>query len=124
MTFGERVKARRLELGYTLLQLAEKIGVTEATMQRYESGSIKNPAQPRIAALAQALGVDANYLMAWGQDDETNPQGAPQVQPVPELANAYFRFAKDAEKNGIDPRDIEMAIKMIRQLRSGDNTDA
>ncbi len=69
MTFGERVRARRESLGYTLAQVAEKIGVSEATMQRYESGVIKNPTQPKIAALARALNVDVNFLMAWEQDD-------------------------------------------------------
>lgn len=69
MTFGERVRARRESLGYTLAQVAEKIGVSEATMQRYESGVIKNPTQPKIAALARALNVDVNFLMAWEQED-------------------------------------------------------
>lgn len=69
MTFGERVKMRRESLGYTLAYVAEKVGVSEATMQRYESGVIKNPTQPRIAALARALSVDVNYLMAWDDDE-------------------------------------------------------
>lgn len=69
MTFGERIRARRESLGFTLAQLAERVGVSEATMQRYESGVIKNPAQPKIAALARALNVDVNYLMAWDQED-------------------------------------------------------
>jgi repressor LexA len=69
MTFGERVKAQREHMGMTLAQVADKVGVSEATMQRYESGVIKNPAQPKIAALARALNVDVNYLMAWDQDD-------------------------------------------------------
>jgi transcriptional regulator with XRE-family HTH domain len=54
MTFGERVKAQREHMGMTLAQVADKVGVSEATMQRYESGVIKNPAQPKIAALARA----------------------------------------------------------------------
>ena len=73
MTFGERIKARRESMGYTLAQVAEKVGVSEATMQRYESGVIKNPAQPKIAALARTLNVDVNYLMAWDQEDIPTP---------------------------------------------------
>ena len=34
------LKAKRKELGLTLTQIAEKIGVTEATVQRWESGNI------------------------------------------------------------------------------------
>ena len=36
------LKAKRKELGLTLAQIAEKIGVTEATVQRWESGNIKS----------------------------------------------------------------------------------
>ena len=39
---NERIKNRRQQLGYTLLYIAEQLGVKEATVQRYESGDIKN----------------------------------------------------------------------------------
>ena len=38
---NEMIRSRRKELGLTLLQLAEKTGVREATVQRWESGNIK-----------------------------------------------------------------------------------
>ena len=41
-TLQERIKERRLASGFTLLEVAEMLGVKEATMQRYESGEIKN----------------------------------------------------------------------------------
>ena len=37
---NERIKSRRLQLGYTLLYIADQLGVKEATAQRYESGDI------------------------------------------------------------------------------------
>ena len=43
------LKAKRKELGLTLAQIAEKIGVTEATVQRWESGNIKSLRHERIA---------------------------------------------------------------------------
>ena len=39
---NQRIKERRLAQGLTLAQVAEKLGVKEATVQRYESGDIKN----------------------------------------------------------------------------------
>ncbi len=47
------LKAKRKELGLTLAQIAEKIGVTEATVQRWESGNIKSLRHERIAKLAE-----------------------------------------------------------------------
>ena len=63
------LKAKRKELGLTLAQIAEKIGVTEATVQRWESGNIKSLRHERIAKLADILGVTPSVLMGW---DRTN----------------------------------------------------
>ena len=42
MNLGERMKRIRLKKGITLLEIANKLNKTEATIQRYESGNIKN----------------------------------------------------------------------------------
>ena len=65
------LKAKRKELGLTLAQIAEKIGVTEATVQRWESGNIKSLRHERIAKLADILGVTPAVLMGW--DELTAP---------------------------------------------------
>lgn len=64
-TIHERIKQRRLELGYTLLYVAEQLQIKEATMQRYESGAIKNIKHDTITKLAQILKCDPSYLMGW-----------------------------------------------------------
>lgn len=69
MTFGERLRSIREKQGMTLAQVAAKTGVSEATVQRYESGEIKNPPQDRIVLLAKALGVTEATLMGWEADD-------------------------------------------------------
>lgn len=69
MTFGERLRTIRAQQGMTLAQVASKTGVSEATVQRYESGEIKNPPQDRLVALAKALGVTEAALMGWESDD-------------------------------------------------------
>ena len=74
MTLGERIKRAREAKGLTLLDVAKEVGVSEATLQRYESGNIKNPKQPKLLSLAKALDVDVNYLMNWKGDDEKKPK--------------------------------------------------
>lgn len=64
-TIHERIKQRRLELGYTLLYVAEQLQIKEAIMQRYESGAIKNIKHETITKLAQILKCDPSYLMGW-----------------------------------------------------------
>ena len=61
----DRIKQRRTELGYTLLGIADRLNIKEATMQRYESGAIKNIKHETIAALSEILNCDPAYLMGW-----------------------------------------------------------
>lgn len=65
---SERIKLRRQQLNLTLLYVAEELGVKEATVQRYESGEIKNIKHETISALAEILQCSPEYLMGW-QDE-------------------------------------------------------
>lgn len=60
-----RIKERRLTLGMTLLEVATQLGVKEATMQRYESGEIKNIKHETIVKLAGIFHCSPAYLMGW-----------------------------------------------------------
>lgn len=59
------LKQRRKELGLTLAQIAEKMGVSEATVQRWESGNIKSVRYDRLDKLAEILKVDPVVFMGW-----------------------------------------------------------
>lgn len=69
----ERIKEMRIRRGLTLLEVAERIGVKEATVQRYESGSIKNIKHETICKLAEVFACDPGYLMGWSMDSSNNP---------------------------------------------------
>lgn len=64
------LSARRKELGLTLLQIAEKMNVSEATVQRWESGNIKSLRHEKIARLADILNVTPAALMGWESYDQ------------------------------------------------------
>ncbi len=70
----DRIKESRLSRNMTLKEIAEKLNVKEATMQRYESGEIKNIKHETIVSLAEILGVTPAYLMGW--EDEKAPEHA------------------------------------------------
>lgn len=65
---GERIKFYRLQAGLTLLEVANRLGVKEATVQRYESGVIKTLKYDTIADLARILGVKPGQLLGWEED--------------------------------------------------------
>jgi len=79
----KRIKQRRLELNMTLVELAKKVGVRDATIQRYESGEIKNIKKATIVKLARALQTTPAYLMGW----ETPPSDSPDEQALRQLLN-------------------------------------
>lgn len=70
MNISERIKDRRKQLGLTLQDIGDKIGVAKATVQRYESGDIQNVGLDKIANLANVLGVSPGWLVGW--EDEMN----------------------------------------------------
>lgn len=57
------LKQRRKELGLTMHEVADSVGVSEATISRYESGNIQNMRQNRIAKYAQVLRVPASAFV-------------------------------------------------------------
>jgi len=65
MDFKDKIKKLRSNLNLTLKEVAERVGVSEATIQRYESGEIKNVRRDKILALANALQTTPGYLMDW-----------------------------------------------------------
>ncbi|MDM7465576.1 helix-turn-helix domain-containing protein [Staphylococcus warneri] len=69
MCFSKRMKQSREKQGMTLAELGRKIGKTEATVQRYESGNIKNLKNDTIESIANALNVNPAYLMGWIDQD-------------------------------------------------------
>lgn len=79
MTVGERIKARRKELGLSVDALAELVGVNRATVYRYEGDEIKSMGTETLVPLAKALRTTPAWLMGWTDNDEPRSSG----QPVP-----------------------------------------
>lgn len=96
MNIGEKIKRRREELGITQRELAIRVGITEATLSRYENG-IRIPNAQILAKLAEALQTDLNYFT----------DGLP-----------YNQF----QLTGKDKKDI--AIELERMISELENADA
>lgn len=69
MEFKDLVRTRRLELGMTMEELAKRVSVSTPTIQRYESGEIKNIRRDKVQRLSDALQCSPAYLMGWEDDD-------------------------------------------------------
>jgi len=96
---NERIKQSRLARGLTLAQVADAIGVKEATAQRYESGDIKNIKHETILHLSELFSVSPAYLMGW--TDEPHIGGEKKAAP--------------ADGNGLLPLDAQL-MDLLRFL--------
>lgn len=97
MEVNEIIKRRRLELDLTLKDVAKVMGVTEATVSRYESGEIKNMGIDKIESLSRVLRCSPGYLMGW--EDKPNKQEANVLK--------------------LDPTEMEV-IRKFRTLNNGE----
>lgn len=95
---GENVRALRDERNLSQGQLAEKIGVTRATIATYESGN-RLPSLFKLIRLSRALGVTTDYLLGVSK-------------------------AKDAflDVSGLTPKQIESLDAIIENYRECNGT--
>ena len=66
MSFAEKVRVKREELRLTQKELAERAGLTQATISRIEHGEVKQLKSKAVAALAKALKVTIEFLVGPG----------------------------------------------------------
>lgn len=66
-----RMKERREELNMSYQTLSEKVGISKSTLQRYETGFIKNMPIDKLEDIAHALNVSPGYLMGWEENHIT-----------------------------------------------------
>lgn len=94
---NERIKERRLQMGLTLAEVADALGVKEATAQRYESGAIKSISHETICKLSETLHCSPSYLMGW--EDEAPPSPAFELSQLERQIILRFRALPDGERN-------------------------
>ena len=63
MAVGDRIKERRKALGMSAEVLAERVGLSPATIYRYESGDIRSVKLSALRPIAEALGMDLYDLL-------------------------------------------------------------
>lgn len=62
----DRLRFKRLQLGYSYQDLATLTGMSKSTLQRYETGEIKNIPLSKLKILASALQTTPDWILGWG----------------------------------------------------------
>ncbi len=95
-----RIGCRRKELGLSYQDLADRTGLSRSTLQRYETGGIKNIPLRRLNALAEGLETSVMYILG-----DTEPSNAEVLErgiyDVPVFDSVSAGFGAYADSNVI-----------------------
>ena len=105
-TLGDRIKERRIALGWTLAVLFEKSGVSKGFLSDLENGKKKAVGGAYIDAIARALGVSVDYLIS-GEDKLSE---APLNLQIP------GSLSKFAQNEGLSFSHTAMLLQLRRQI--------
>lgn len=130
---GYRIEQRRKQLGMTLDDIAQELGVAKSTIQRYEKGTIDRVKLPIIEAIARVLSVNPAWIC--GKTDNMEPEKKSSVADnrdnLQNLVNGDQEFTEFLEQlrnrsemrmlfsvsKNASKEDVEKAVAIIEALR-------
>lgn len=106
MNIKDIIKQKRLECGYTMKELAEKVGVSEATVSRWESGNLATMKHTKIMLLAKALKISPAMLF----DAPASPSPSLSLTQQEEThIKKYRQLDADGKEEIDDLIDVKLA---------------
>ena len=72
ITVGMFLKKKRKEKGFTLEQVGNYVGVTRATVSRWESNEIGNMRTDKVKSICECLGITTKEFLERSTTDDTN----------------------------------------------------
>lgn len=104
MKAHELIRMKRKERNMTLKDVAERIGVSEATVSRWESGSVGSMKRQNVAALARLFDVSPAVLMDWEEYEEENENRKKLIKELTDLAEVSSN------------ENLEMVLALLHRL--------
>lgn len=123
MDFKDLIYRRRKELGLTMEDVAKVVGVSKATVKRWESGEIENIKRDKIVSLANALHTTPAYLMGWVDNDTSDIELSKDERKLvlayrehPEMQDAVNKLL-GIDDNSIIADDIVETINNAKKVQ-------
>lgn len=114
MTVGNRIKQRRLELGLTQAELAEKMGYSGKTSVCMAETGGDNITTTKVRKFADALGVSFRYLMGYEDDQGVST-------PYGQLIDAYVKNEQTQEFvelfQSVSPDVQETVLRFLKSAK-------
>lgn len=113
-SLNENIKRLRIKNRMTLSEVGEKIGVKNATVQRYESGAIKTMKTETIVKLAAVFGVAPSELMGWEDEGDAAPARRTRArQPLEKVLEKSTLTYRGVALNEEDRERVKKALALI-----------
>lgn len=121
---GERIKSARLAIGYSAEQVAAFLGVSPATVYRYENGDISKLPSKFIKPLADYLCVSPSYLMGWTEDHPDDPlKEKPLSSDARILAQGFDKLPKDQQEKALAVFRVMFEPQFAHLFTKGNDED-
>lgn len=95
---GNNIKKYRKEKGFTLKELADRVSLTEATVQKYEAGNIKKIDVEMLKKLSDALDVLPENLTEWEKEEYQKYREAKQGEQEARIVKLYSQLTQGHKK--------------------------
>ena len=107
LTVGEKIKNRRKYIKMSVEELAEKVGLSKATIYRYEKGDIEKVDTEILASIAKALRTTPAQLMGWDDIPEKE-----QTIDLKDVLNRTVAF----DGHTLDESDAELIKSLLENM--------
>lgn len=98
---GKNISKYRAESHLTLKEVAHKVGITEATMQKYEAGNIKRVDIDMLSKIAAALGVKPEKLVEWESKEEYEKYRTEKSSKIDDEFFRQYKLLTKAQKETV-----------------------
>lgn len=121
---GARIHQKRKEMGLSLEELGDKLGVSRQCVSKWENSGVKNIDRDHIAKMAQIFHVSPSWLMGFESSDAvTVTYEAPGREPVKAIASqapiigaASLRAKLYDVAINVKPENLQTAINILKSL--------
>lgn len=125
-TMGMRIRQKRTELGLTMEELGDRLGVQRQAINKWEKGEVQNIKRSYITKMSELFDVNPAWLMGLESAPEvTLTYEAPGREPVKAAVDAHPILGLEASTKraelyqaalSVRPENMDVAIKLLKSL--------
>lgn len=120
MEMKDRIRERRIALGMTQEELADRLGLQKSAIAKYENGRVENIKRSVIQKMASVLQCSPAYLLCM-DDEPAEDEPYYLNDETRKLAQFLFdnpghRVLLDASRN-LRPEDLDFVLQMVKRMQ-------